>query len=193
MKIPSSQENPFDIINIWLADKLCPVFKVLNMTPNHITTLSLIFAIIAIIALANYKFTPFAICFYISYIFDCMDGHYARKYGLVTKFGDYYDHIKDISVIIAMILVILYRYKLNTKTTVIFLVYILLTAYLLSFHMGCQERLYQNEESPSLSKLKMLCFGNPEKTIQFTKWFGAGTWVILFIGSIFYIIRNRQK
>ena len=32
----------------------------------------------------------------LGYYFDCIDGPMARKYNMVTVFGDYYDHGTDI-------------------------------------------------------------------------------------------------
>ena len=34
---------------------------------------------------------------FVGYFFDCMDGHFARKYNMVTEFGDMYDYITDLS------------------------------------------------------------------------------------------------
>ena len=31
----------------------------------------------------------------ISYSFDCIDGHIARKYKMFSKYGDIYDHVSD--------------------------------------------------------------------------------------------------
>ena len=46
----------------------------------------------------------------LSYFFDCMDGNFARTYKMQTKFGDYYDHIKDV-IIMLIFALILFIYK----------------------------------------------------------------------------------
>lgn len=191
MKIPSSQENPIDVANIWLCDKFCPVFRSLGMNANHITTLSLIFGFVSLIFLWKYNWVGFAITYYISYMFDCMDGHYARKYKLVSKFGDYYDHIKDIMVVIGLIVILIIRYKVPRKIWIIFIAMMFISTLLMIAHLGCQEKIYPHDESPALSKSKILCPGTPKKNIQYTKWFGCGTWTIIMIFAVFYLHRNR--
>ena len=191
MKIPSSQENPIDVANIWLCDKLCPVFRSLKMSANHITTLSLIFGVISLVFLWKYNWIAFAITYYISYMFDCMDGHYARKYKIVSKFGDYYDHIKDVIVVIGLILILIIRYKAPVKIWLIFTFIMVIFTVLMIAHLGCQEKLYPHDESPALNKSKILCPGNATKNIQYTKWFGCGTWTLIMIFSVLLLNRNR--
>lgn len=191
MKIPSSRENPIDVANIWTANKLCPIFRAVKMTANDITTLSLIFGIISLVFLWKYNWLGFAITYYISYFFDCMDGHYARKYKLVSKFGDYYDHIKDIIVVIGLVIVLIIRYKIPRKVWIIFTVVMMIFTILMTAQLGCQEKLYPHDESPMLNKSKILCPGDATKNIQVTKWFGCGTWTLVMIFAVFYLYRNR--
>jgi len=40
-----------------------------------------------------------------------MDGHYARKYKMTSKFGDLYDHIKDYTILALMLIIIFMRYN----------------------------------------------------------------------------------
>jgi len=191
MKIPSSQENPIDVANIWLCDKLCPLFHSLKMTANHITTLSLIFGIISLVFLWKYNWIGFAVTYYISYMFDCMDGHYARKYKMVSKFGDYYDHIKDVIVVIGILVILIVRYQVPRKVWVVFTVVLLVFTLLMTAHLGCQEKLYPHDESPALNSSKILCPGDAKKNIQYTKWFGCGTWTLVTISMVFYLNKNR--
>ena len=48
--------------------------------------------------LCNNNYILACIYYFISYFFDVLDGIYAREYNMVSEFGDYYDHIKDIVV-----------------------------------------------------------------------------------------------
>lgn len=41
----------------------------------------------------------------LSYVFDCIDGQYARLYGMTTDFGDMYDHISDVVVTVLVYIV----------------------------------------------------------------------------------------
>jgi phosphatidylglycerophosphate synthase len=179
-KISESYENPLDNINIDCVDKLCPLFHKLGMTPNHITTISLLFGLLSLYHLYNKQVLPFSIYFYISYLFDCMDGHFARKYNMVTKLGDIYDHIKDWSIIVGIVLVIYYKYGIKfNKYLIIYLILIILLFLSMVSHLGCQERIYNKPESHTLEITKQFCVGDPHKTIKITRWFGCGTWLVL--------------
>jgi phosphatidylglycerophosphate synthase len=224
MKISSSRENPIDILNIRLADFLCPLFKKINLTANNITFLSMIFGLISIFYLYKHNWKMFAIMYYISYFFDCMDGHYARKYKMVSKFGDYFDHIKDVLVFLGIFIVLVRKYIVSLKIWIIFVIVLFIFTILMMCHIGCQEKIYhedddistktetktktetetdeekknkdnhlKNEESPSLTKLKNICFGKAKNTIQFTKWFGCGTWVLILLVCIYYLHKYSEK
>ena len=181
-KISKEHENPIDNILIDISELLSPLFYKLNFTPNMITTLSLITGLISIHFLKIKQYRLSAILYFISYFFDCMDGFYARKYNMVSKFGDYYDHIKDVFISIILIYLILKNQK-NIKCKIILLV---IFNFLSMIQLGCQERLYDKDESDSLSFTKYLC-PNPMSTIKWSRYFGCGTFIVivcLFINSL---------
>ena len=95
-KIEEKYENPFDNIIIDFAEKINPIFKKFNFTPNMLTTLSLIFGILSPYFIYIKYYNLAAFFYLLSYMFDCFDGNYARKYNMVTDFGDLYDHIGDL-------------------------------------------------------------------------------------------------
>jgi phosphatidylglycerophosphate synthase len=101
-KIPAEYENPLDDVLLNICDSVAPTFHSYGFTPNIITTISNISVIIVIILLLEAKYLWAAIFVLIAYFFDCLDGHIARKYDQVTIFGDYYDHISDISKLFAI-------------------------------------------------------------------------------------------
>lgn len=192
-KIPPELENPLDNLSISLADALCPLFKKLHFTPNGITFLSLIFGLISLWALWNYNMVVFSITYYISYFFDCMDGHYARKYSMQSKFGDMFDHGKDILVNLSLIGILMYRYKTEQKIKWQVITMSVIISCLMVAHLGCQERIYQSDESPSLSFSQKLCVGDdPSSTIRVTRYFGCGTWAVFVIILVLYINHNRE-
>jgi phosphatidylglycerophosphate synthase len=78
------------------------------MNPNMITTLSNIACIITILLLSNANYYLAAFFILVSYFFDCAYGHIARKYNMVTVFGDYYDHNSDFVKIFAVLLTLYY-------------------------------------------------------------------------------------
>ncbi len=189
-KIPDKYENPIDTLNIDLMDKTTGFFKSLNTTPNGITTLSLIFGLISIYFLYHRKFIFFAITYYTSYLFDCLDGHYARKYKMTSTLGDFYDHIKDIFIIFLIFIVVIFYFQITKLTKIIFTLSILSMFFLMSIHLGCQEKIYPKNESLTLNFTKKLCLGDPKQTIKITRFFGCGTAVLFMIFAIFLVIKK---
>jgi phosphatidylglycerophosphate synthase len=70
-----------------------------------------VFGLLAVIFLYKNKPMLSVICYFISYFFDCCDGYYARKYNMCTKFGDFYDHVKDWVINFLFIGLLIYRNK----------------------------------------------------------------------------------
>jgi archaetidylinositol phosphate synthase len=72
----------------------------LGLTPNHVSIVGIIFAIMAAIVYSNWIINPFLlliapILLLISGLFDSLDGVIARIYGKVTIFGGFFDSILD--------------------------------------------------------------------------------------------------
>jgi len=194
-KIPSEYENPFDNYIISLADNIVPYVYKGGFVPNTITSLSSIACIIVIMLLfqANYYLAAFFLI--ISYFFDCLDGHLARSYNMVTVFGDYYDHISDL---LKVFFILLTLYYINsTKFLSIFPIFVFVSVMML-IHFGCQELYYgnngSNNESNTLNFTKNLCpvknkedIDEIKSALNYTKYFGCGTmYTTLFITIIFY-------
>ena len=172
-KLDRKYGNPFDNVLVDITERMNPYYKQLNFTPNMLTTCSFLFTILSAY-LFVIDFRVLAAFFYIvGYYFDCADGNYARKYKLVSQFGDLYDHITDL-IKIGIFLVLLYtQYKDKTRFSYFLIVFIVLSIASIT-HLGCQELLYgKSGESMFLSVTKKLCVD--EKNIHFTKYFGTGT------------------
>ena len=61
----------------------------------------------------THQFLLSAALFIFAYIFDCLDGYVARTYNMVTKFGDYYDHVTDVlKLVVFLIALIVVNFKL---------------------------------------------------------------------------------
>lgn len=176
-KIGRNIENPPDNFFIDLADISSDFYRQLGLTPNMLTTVSLFFGALSCYLLYKGQNVMAMLCWFIAYYYDCADGFFARKYGMATKFGDLYDHVSDVSKVIAIFLVM---YYLNKDK---FLFWSPLFAFVFAMmlvHLGCQEKLYDNEEeSMTINQLTGLC-PNTEN-IGYTKYFGVGT-SILVIG-----------
>jgi len=177
-KIPSTYECPFDIVLLKFIDTHLQFYRKLNLTPNMITTVGIIFGILSAYNIFKGNFKTSALLFLIAYYFDCVDGKLARKYNMTTKFGDYYDHFGDIFKIIIILFAL---YKVNKKkfNDIKYLIYSLFLLCML--HLGYQEVIYSSDESPTLSLFKNIAQkdNNPEDTIKLTRFFGCGTLIIV--------------
>jgi phosphatidylglycerophosphate synthase len=186
-KIPPSMENPFDNIILFYVEKVNPYLRRLGVTPNMLTTCSLIFGILSPLLIYKGWFGIGAILFLIAYVFDCMDGNMARAFDMVTVFGDYYDHATDIIQIVLFVIAILmspmrYEHKVSMLVTATIL-------FCASFiHIGCQEKVY-GYQVPCLQVWEKLC-PNPD-IIYTTRYFGTGTMIMFVV--IFLLILSVLK
>lgn len=195
-KIAKRYENPLDNLIIDFCQFVCPTFRKLGFTPNGVTTMSLLFGLFAIFCLYKGWVWWFAILYFISYVFDNLDGALARKYNMTSKFGDYYDHIKDIVVVIALIVVLILRNRCSKKVWIIAGIVVGIAFILMTAQLGCQEKIYKKtddptDESPSLSFTTAFCPFNPYEGCKYLRWFGCGTFVLILIGTIVYMEKTR--
>lgn len=89
----------------YIAFNILPSLKKANITPNMVTTFSLIISCISIWNIHKDKYIIGSLLFLIRYILDCIDGPLARYTKTVTKFGDVYDHVVDLGTVIAFFIV----------------------------------------------------------------------------------------
>lgn len=181
-KIPRNIDNPLDNVLIDLVDVLNPYFKQLNFTPNMITTISLVFGIITNMAYFKNYYLVSAAALLVSYFFDCMDGNYARKYDMQSKFGDLYDHYKDWAVIIVLLLLFIRKKVSNTFKIASFIsiIIVLLGTYV---HVGCTEKYIKDSNGNAVNSgsLGQLTSCPDIKYLKLTKYFGTGTFNLLLI------------
>ncbi len=187
-KIPDYFENPVDNLLIDFANYIAPAFRALGFTPNMITGLSAIFGIMSIIFLQRKSYLNAGLCFFIQYFFDCMDGFFARKYKMTSKLGDFFDHIKDAIVILGIVYVFYQRKDWGGIALT------LATSLCVTFMLGCQEVLYNSDESPSLAMTKRLSpcttAESAHKYLPYLRWLGCGTWNLVLS---LYIISKQYK
>jgi len=194
-KIPKRFENPLDSIIIEIADYIQPVFYSLGFVPNVLTTISLITWLFAMyFFITDYKnYTFYAVLLIVvSYFFDCADGHFARSYGMVSKFGDYYDHIADIFKI-ALFIYLVYM-KFASKFLIVFGV-LAFFAILTFMHLSCQE-LYYGSYSDTFYIMKYLCIANKQNVNSFmpiTKYFGCGMLYLVLIMCVIYMKSKTHR
>lgn len=73
-------------------------FKFINISPNIISIVSLLWVVVASIFFAFFTYPSIiigALFLQLSYLFDVLDGQYARYKGMSTKFGQWLDPFLD--------------------------------------------------------------------------------------------------
>jgi phosphatidylglycerophosphate synthase len=184
-KITEDVENPIDNFIYIFVSYLAPHFHKWGFTPNMLTTISIAFTGIAVYSLLQHSFVLSAIFYSISYLFDCLDGYVARKYNMVTAFGDWYDHISDTLKVAFYCGTLLY---INTK---LFLLFFPISVYILcivNYHMLYQEVLYDKKsESQTLQFFfQLMKHGNISKSeaktnMKYSRYFGCGTFQLFLV------------
>ena len=94
-KINSNMDNFVDNIFIDISELLCPYFQYFNFTPNMITQINIICSILCLYYLYLGEYELGVLFLVLTYLFDALDGFYARKYKMETHFGDLLDHFTD--------------------------------------------------------------------------------------------------
>ena len=104
---------------------------------------------------------------------------------MITEFGDYYDHISDITKIL---LVLITLYYINTEKFFNIIPIIIISGILSLMHLGCQEKYSENNNSPTLNILKNYCptNNNVVDSLKYTKYFGLGTFNLVIVLCIIY-------
>ena len=94
--------------------------------PNKLTLLRLLLIPVFIVVFyLPYSHSNLFACviFILAAVTDILDGYYARTYNMTSKFGDYYDHIKDLFINILLLLVFVKTNNFSKKTlTIIFII-----------------------------------------------------------------------
>ena len=190
-KIPRELDNPVDNLCIVISEQLSEIFHKFNFSPNQLTTISLLMGLLSLYMYIQGLYLISAVFFFIQYLFDCFDGYYARKYDMVTRFGDYYDHFKDVIIAILIIIPIIINYNSQNNYKKC-LPYVLILFFFGSvIHLGCQEVYYGKNQSETLYHLKQFCPTKHDKAsvteiIKYTRFFGTGTFTLYIIFLILF-------
>ena len=156
-------------------------------TPNYFTLCSLIITLFGIYNIYHQNYKLGGVLYFIGYFFDCLDGNFARKYKMVTNFGDRLDHYCDILKFGLLIFIIYTSNNIPQNIKKIFIISCIIGSILALIHFGCQERFYNLKSV--LTPLKKLCPN--KKNIHLTKYLGSGTLYLfksLFIFNMGFII-----
>jgi phosphatidylglycerophosphate synthase len=188
-KLPDNLDNPIDIFLYKIIDTHLEFYYKNNFTPNKITTLSLISGLLSGYAFYKDQYIISGLLFLLSYYFDCTDGKFARKYNMVSKFGDIYDHISDVTKVGVLILVMYYKSKKNLdkkfKKIIIpvTILYILLTLFL-----ECQEKIYNKKESEIILQFNVFTLDQCKNNIKYLRYFSPVT-IIIYITFVILLWR----
>ena len=182
-------EGPIDIFCLNIAEKLAPFFYKLGHTPNMVTTYSLLSALASLYLLYNGNVFGFVGFSSASYIFDCVDGYMARKYNMITEFGDMYDHFTDFIGFFGTLVVAFFRYgweKIKPILLILFILGVLMLTYL-----GCAQQ-YHNSGSmkETLDFWRILAFS--KETHKWARYFSCGTFKLATILAIVYLEYNKK-
>ncbi len=187
-KLPDEYENPIDLVIYKIINYMNPVLYKLGFTPNIITTISFILGIASMYTFLNKSYIMSGFLLFLSYYFDCADGNFARRYDMVTTFGDWYDHLTDLFVVIGLIILVARSSKINYvyKYAMLGIIFILLICTLL--HLMHQEEYYRKtrnskNESSMMDQYINAIFNiktiNVENLLN-TKYTGCGTYYLVF-------------
>lgn len=189
-KLIEKFENPIDNILIDICTKINQKLNPDFISPNMLTSFSLIFGITSAILVYKSFFLQSAFTWTISYFLDCLDGNFARMHNKCTQFGDTFDHMSDKIREIAMILAVIFNKKITTLDKIITLGLVALFLIPMYIHLGCQEKI-ANSSSKCLGYLKNLCRNT--KFIKITRFFGCGTINLLVVIILIYFYFTYNK
>lgn len=190
-KIPRELENPIDNILIDGVQYLHPIFYDLGFTPNGITLLSGICQFTSLWYVYTGYYIASGSLFFLGYMFDVMDGNYARKYQMTSPLGDKLDHYKDIAVMAGLgYLTVVHPLFTWPIRLMLWSGGIFFTG-TMAIYLGAQDQVYAKKNatdvSQSLKWLQKLCHYDPVYVLKYVRWLNTGSAnliVSLFIVSM---------
>lgn len=201
-KIKDGIENPVSTLFLRVNDPLLRPMARAGISANMLTFFSLITGLLAVYFVWVRK--PFigALFYAASYFFDCSDGCMARYTNTCSEFGDKFDHYKDITVFILLIVAIQVRYPPGVKWWGIFGGLLGLSL----IHFGSVERFNRlscGKDHPKnfLNMFSMFSqWVSPGddceqlvKTMKVSRWFGDGSLIFAVVIYLFICEFNENK
>ena len=185
-KVPVCMENPVDEILLKFAEPLSNVIRKISpyITANIITAVGLVIGVACLACLIKGYYVCAFVLYWLCYFFDVLDGYYARKYDMITKFGDYFDHFRDVFINSIACWLIWWKIKDPALRNIFMITLVVFLIGMLS-HFGCQEQnATVTDHNDCLAILKPLV--KHKEYISFTKYFGCGTFILVI--SLFIIL-----
>ena len=178
-------ENPIDMFLYFSIEYISDTVFNLNITPNIITFVGLLCALISAYFLYEKKIIYCIIFWIISYYLDLLDGYIARKYNQGSIFGGWFDHISDL----IKLIIYLYILYIHKKFTLIYII-ILLTILGVT-NTSCRTKFLKRDENKhdSLYLIQQMC---PDKNyVKYTRYWGEGIISLIIPVIILFSYRNE--
>ena len=179
------------------VEPFTPFFReTVGFTPNGVTWLSNISSLIALVFLWNKNLLLFFVFWHMNYWFDCMDGYMARKYNMVSDYGDMIDHVGDWASLVGICVILAYKYKLfkNWQKNIGYILFAGISLIMSFIHAGCTERIAEKnkvkfKKSKTLEPTKGACLDT--KWLNFTKFWGIGNSNLFQSIIVLFIVGNK--
>lgn len=185
-KVPKKNfDNLFDNAMYNLSEKISPTLYKYNITPNQITILGIISGLVACYYLYIDQLHLSLVFIILSCFLDDLDGHHARKYKLVSKFGDLLDHFGDILKTACLIYVIYSKYY-NDFYNIKELILIILVVNFI--HNSCIYEILDKHNTIFNRKYCVYPKNNIENILNITKHF-QNTILIVYLYIYLYYIK----
>lgn len=185
-KLDDKYEGPVDNFLYIFVKKITPILRKIGLTPNHVTFLSALSALISLYYFYKGEYKIAALFWLLNYFFDCVDGYMARKYDMITKVGDYFDHITD--TISYWLLIFLFYKKRRYKEIII----IIIVTYSMVNFMYLQEKIYDKKDESETLNMNLinhiLINQEKEENIKYLRLFSPGTLALI----VTYMIYNSK-
>ena len=176
-KYNCKHDNPIDNVINETLPSVREYFHKLGFSANGITYLSIVFGILSAYFLYNKNYIYSAVCYAISYYFDCLDGNYARFYNDKSVLGDYLDHYSDFVINGIILYIMVFKIGIDKKI-ISFIVAMMIMMYINS---SLQEKYYNTDEKSKSMGDFVFDIGINKEYIEYTRYFGCGTFIFVMV------------
>lgn len=183
-KIPDKDEGVLDVMLRQPAVNVADKLHKLNISPNNVTVFRTCIGLLGVYFLHAGNLGLWAVCYFVNYFLDCVDGIMARKYNRATILGDVLDHGSDVILFILVTAVLITKYGLLKNNCV--LTGTILVILLNFIQTGRQQSLTKNKDETVLNFAK--CFSEIKLPDCLIRNFSAAT-LTLWIISIPFLLK----
>jgi hypothetical protein len=118
--------HPGDALLVRYSDQVVALLRQgLGLTPNMVTLLSILAALLALWMLHRRNLVGFVALAVLSYYFDGLDGNMARRYRIFSEYGEALDKFSDAAFFVGIVGVLAFSYGAWRKRPVLLALYAL--------------------------------------------------------------------